>query len=292
MAHSPFLGRTHSLDESERVRSVAHLASNLLYPDRWMYTPSEFSIIRVLRSCGLYLLGLSLALIVSTATVSMGQQTLEVPMPQSQGTQSFVPQAQPTAPPIVPRSNNVQTIPAAPPPPVSSGQTEQPPETEPPPEAEQPAPPPPEPVLPAVLRGCWRGRVDELDRIQRLPGGPPIGPWMPKTYLLCYRRVGDGPFKLTFTEAGVEGTRIINTTGQLRVVATDGRSYATMRAFLHFDKLFSASTSAVDEETDLQCTIGPDGMQASGVVLGENDGASWFRAWWHTTFFHEPNPPY
>ncbi len=275
-----------------------HLASNLLYPERWMYTPSKFFTIRVLCSRALYFLGLSIAFIVSTATVSVGQQTLEVPMPQSQGTQSFVPRAQPTAPPIVPRSNNVQTIPAAPPPPpVPSAQTEPPPEPEPPPEAEQPPPPvAPQPELPAVFRGCWRGRVDELDRIQRLPGGPPIGLWMPKTYLLCYRRVGSGPFKLTFTEAGIEGTRIINTTGQLRVISTDGRSYATMRGFLHFDEfshvgLFGPSTFAVDEVTDLQCTIGPDGMQASGVVYGERNGASWFRAWWHTTFFHESNMP-
>jgi hypothetical protein len=260
-----------------------------------MYTPSKFPTIRVLCTCGLYFLGLSIALIVSTAAVCIGQQTLEVPVPQSQATQSFGPRAQPAAPSIMPRSNNVQTIPAAPPPPVTSQQPE------PLPEAEEPPPPAvrqPEPVLPAVFRGCWRGRIDQLDRIQQLPGGPQIGLWMPKTYLLCYRKVGDGPFKLTFTEAGVEGTRIMNTTGQLRVVSTDGRSYATMRAFLHFDEFRVSrgffggpSTFAVDEETDLQCTIGTDGMQASGVVLGERDGASWFRAWWHTTFFHESNVP-
>ena len=40
------------------------------------------------------------------------------------------------------------------------------------PEAElTPAPAPqPEPVLPAVFRGCWRGVVEEVDRIQWLPG--------------------------------------------------------------------------------------------------------------------------
>jgi hypothetical protein len=266
-----------------------------------MYIPSKFLMIRVLRQCGLYFLGLSIALIVATTTVAMGQQTLEVPMPQSQGTQPG-PRARPTSPPIIPRSNNVQTIPAAPPQPVTPEQIEPPPEAEqpPPPEVEQPPPqvvPQPEPVLPAVFRGCWRGRVEELDRIQRLPGGPPIGLWMPKTYLLCYRKIGDGPFKLTFTEAGVEGTRIINTTGQLRVISTDGRSYATMRAFLHFDEfalhpgISGPPTFAVDEVTDLQCEIRPDGMHASGVVYGERSGAQWFRAWWHTTFFHQSNLP-
>jgi hypothetical protein len=113
---------------------------------------------------------------------------------------------------------------------------------------------------------------------------------MPKTYMLCYKRVGDGPFKLTFTEAGVEGTRIINTTGQLRLLSTDGRSYAKMRAFLHFDEFrgpwLGSSTFAVDEVTDLDCTIEPDGMHASGLVYGERDGTGWFRAWWHATFYH------
>ena len=232
-------------------------------------------------------------------------------MPQSQGTQPYRPRAYPTAAPIVPPSNNVRTIPAAPPPPVPSKQLEpQPPPPPPPPppprqlepEVEAPPPPPvvqqPEPVLPPVFRGCWRGRVEDVDRIQRLPGAAPTGLWMPKTYLLCYRRVGNGPFRLTFTEAGVEGIRITNTTGRVQLVSTDGRSYATFRAFLHFDEfhkhpvgLFGNSTFAVDEETDLQCAIRPDGMHASGVVYGQHDGAPWFRAWWHTTFFHEANLP-
>lgn len=265
---------------------------------------SKSAIIRLFHRCGLYFLGLSIAFIVSTATMVLGQQTLEVPVPQTQGTQPLTPRARP-APSIVPRSNNVQTIPTAPPAQLPSVQAQPEPEAEqppPPPQPSLPLPPPPpvvrqpEPVLPAVFRGCWRGRVEEVDRMQRLPGGPHLGLWMPKTYLLCYRRVGNGPFKLTFTEAGVEGTsRITNTTGQLRVVSTDGNSYATMRAFLHFDEflpgLFGPSTFAVDEETDLQCTIGPDGMHASGVVYGERNGAPWFRAWWHTTFFHESGLP-
>ena len=157
----------------------------------------------------------------------LGNKPWQVPVPQTQGTQPLTPRARP-APSIVPRSNNVQTIPTAPPAQLPSVQAQPEPEAEqppPPPQPSLPLPPPPpvvrqpEPVLPAVFRGCWRGRVEEVDRMQRLPGGPHLGLWMPKTYLLCYRRVGNGPFKLTFTEAGVEGTsRITNTTGQLRVV--------------------------------------------------------------------------
>src|SRR5262249_6500089 len=59
-------------------------------------------------------------------------------------------------------------------------------------------------VLPAVFDGCWQGRVDQLDWIKREPGARKVGFWTPKTYRLCYRRVGTGPFKLTFTETGVE----------------------------------------------------------------------------------------
>lgn len=253
--------------------------------------------LRRLCAGSLYLLGLALTVIVLCAGDALAQQTLELPMPQSQATQPLVPRAQPTAPRLLPPSNNVQTIPEVPSPPAPPApppQAEEPPPLPPPP---APAVRQPEPVLPAVFRGCWRGRVDEVDRMQRLPGASRLGLWMPKTYLLCYRRVGNGPFQLTFTAAGVEGTRIINTNGQMRAVATDGRSYAKMRAYLHFDEfrqpaLFGASTFAVDEITDLQCTIEPNGMHASGVVYGERDGQPWFRAWWNTIFFHVANPSY
>ena len=245
-------------------------------------------------ACGVYLLGSAITVLVIWGGAASAQQTMELPVPQNQATQPL-PRARPTAPRVLPPSNNVQTIPEVPPPPAPA-----PPAAAPQAEAPPPAPPPgpavrqPEPVLPAVFRGCWRGRVDEVDRMQRLPGAPRLGLWMPKTYMLCYRRVGNGPFHLTFTAAGVEGTRIINTSGQLRVVSTDGRSYAQMRAYLHFDEfrqpaLFGTSTFAVDEITDLQCAIEPDGMHASGVVYGERDGGPWFRAWWNTTFFHIAN---
>ncbi len=233
----------------------------------------------------MYWLGSIVAVMVWIGTGS-AQQTMELPVPQSQATRPLSRPAKP-AKPLTPPANNVQTIPAAPPPPPPAA-----------PQAEElPQPPPapvvrqPEPVLPAVFRGCWRGVVDEVERMQRLPGAPRLGLWMPKTYMLCYRRVGDGPFQLTFSAAGVEGSNIINRTGRLKVLSTDGRSFAKMRAYLHFDEfrrpaLFGASTFPVDEVTDLECTIEPDGMHATGVVYGERENAPWFRAWWHTRFFH------
>jgi|SRR5579885_3394418 len=233
----------------------------------------------------MYWLGSIVAVMVWFGTAS-AQQTMELPVPQSQATRPLSRPAK-AAKPLTPPANNVQTIPAAPPPPPPAA-----------PQAEELPPPPPapvvrqpEPVLPAVFRGCWRGVVDEVERMQRLPGAPRLGLWMPKTYMLCYRRVGDGPFQLTFSAAGVEGSNIINRTGRLKVLSTDGRSFAKMRAYLHFDEFrrpapFGASTFPVDEVTDLECTIEPDGMHATGVVYGERENAPWFRAWWHTTFVH------
>lgn len=157
------------------------------------------------------------------------------------------------------------------------------------------------PPLPAIFRGCWQGRVDYVDTIQRLPGGARIGPWTPKTYRLCYRRTGNGPFELTFTEAGIaRSNKITNATGKMDVVSTDGRTYAAMRSLLHFDEYRLASdpsgtgTFPVDELTQLQCRIEPDGMHVTGSVYGERNGVPWFRASWHAVFVHtadeEPLP--
>jgi hypothetical protein len=163
----------------------------------------------------------------------------------------------------------------------------------------QPSAPPvtAEPVLPAVFRGCWKGRVDYLDSIKRLPGGPPLGTWTAKTYLLCYRRVGNGPFELTFTEAGIaQDRRITNAAGQMDVKSTDGRSYAAMRALLHFDEYrsrgyFTGSTFTVNELTQLQCNVVPGGMQVTGQVYGEHGGIPWFDATWHAMFVRSSDAP-
>ena len=56
------------------------------------------------------------------------------------------------------------------------------------------------PALPSVFRGCWQGQVSELDWIRSEPGAHKIGFWTPKNYRLCYKRVGNQPFTLTFTE--------------------------------------------------------------------------------------------
>jgi hypothetical protein len=159
----------------------------------------------------------------------------------------------------------------------------------------QEAPPPSyqiqQPVLPAIFRGCWQGKVEFLDSIKQLPGAPKTGVWTPKTYRLCYQRYGDGPFRLTFSEAGIDrDSRITNPQSSMSLLSTDGRTYATMRALLHFDEYNNrgGGTFAVDETARLQCDIEPDGMHVIGSVHGTRDGDPWFRAYWHTVFVHVP----
>jgi hypothetical protein len=157
---------------------------------------------------------------------------------------------------------------------------------EPPPQVAQP--------LPEIFRGCWEGDVPFVDHIQRLPGAAPIGPWATKSYRLCYRRVGDGPFELTFTDTGVRHRLISNPEGRLQVVSTDGRSFAALRGDLHFDEyynernFFGPRTFEVDEATNMDCQISRDSMLVRASVLGQREGAPWFTANWHARFVHVP----
>ncbi len=166
--------------------------------------------------------------------------------------------------------------------------------SEPEPEAETKSPAPRPIPLPEIFRGCWEGVVRELDSIHRLPGARPIGPWVAKTYRLCYRRVGNGPFEPTFGEAGVKRSRMItNPEGRLKVLSTDGRSYARMSAFLHFDEYRKGShrreTFGVDEVTNLMAEIDQSTMLVRAKVYGERDGEPWFRATWHANFTRAPD---
>jgi hypothetical protein len=235
-----------------------------------------------------------LLIVLGLSASAQAQQSLELP---SQSTPSIRPQPEMKLPHR--QGNNVQTIPIAPPAIHSQGNsTQELPPIQPQGSAQAlPRVMPAQPVLPAVFRGCWRGTVSYLDRIEQI-GAWPIGAWIPKTYLLCYRRVGNGPFKLTFTQAGMAGaSQIAHPAGQMKLVSSDGRSYATMDAYLKFDEydpivhFFTHSSFAVNEATRLQCAVGPDGMRVSGTVLGYRNGSPWFRAWWHTTFEQVKSAP-
>src|SRR5579859_935927 len=115
----------------------------------------------------IHLLGWAMTLLVLGTGVAAAQQSLEVPVPANQGS---APSYHRPKPSVVgtPPAASVETIPSV---------EQAPPAIVPPPLAYHPAPQiTPEPVLPAIFRGCWDGRVDYLDSIQRLPGGAKIGP--------------------------------------------------------------------------------------------------------------------
>ena len=151
-----------------------------------------------------------------------------------------------------------------------------------------------EPKLPQVFRGCWEGEVVMVDDLERLPGAHKVGYWTPKTYRLCYQRIGEAPFHLTFGETGVvPNEQIKNAHGHVDALATDGRAYAKMRSDLRFDEDhiepgLRGSTFAVDEITMLDCRIKDDAMAVSAGVYGTRDGEPWFKARWHADFRHVP----
>ena len=151
-----------------------------------------------------------------------------------------------------------------------------------------------EPKLPQVFRGCWQGEVEFVDELERIPGAHRVGYWTPKTYRLCYKRVGDGPFHLTLSETGVvPNEQILNARGHVSALATDGRAYAKMRAELHFeenhiDPGLRGIKFAVDETTMLDCRINGDAMTVTASVYGTRDGDPWFKARWHANFRHVP----
>jgi hypothetical protein len=234
------------------------------------------------------------ALVATSPRDARAQSTLEVPGPAQQN-QPYIPPRQAPPPwPTTPEGSdtgNGNTIQLLPP------QFFQPQPQPPPPQQAQPSVPPPSymapmTALPATFRGCWQGEVEQLDWIRREPGAHKVGFWTPKTYRLCYRRVGNQPFKLTFTETGVApNEKIIHPHGNVVPVRTDGRAYASMLAQLHFDEYGNgrdsyAPTFAVDETTHLDCRIGGDDMIVSADVYGTRDGEPWFKAHWRADFRH------
>jgi hypothetical protein len=152
----------------------------------------------------------------------------------------------------------------------------------------------PQPVLPPVFRGCWQATVESVDSIERAPGGHKLGYWTPQIYRLCYKRVGNGPYQLTFGETNVVASQKIKySKGRVEIKRTDGRSYAELRAFLHFDEYraganYSSATFAVDESTVLECKIDGDQMRVIADVDGRREDEPWFRAHWRTTFVRAP----
>jgi hypothetical protein len=246
-----------------------------------------------------FLLTLCVLLMALAQARAQSDSDLEVPAPSNQNGAPIAPARPPTP---RPRPGGTLVLPQAPPPVVVVPAPVQPYQPAPayappppPPQAQfRPPSPPPPPPLPEIFRGCWQGVVEQLDSIQRLPGARPVGPWVAKTYRLCYRRIGNGPFELTFADAGMMHSSLItNSQGHLQVISTDGRSFAELRAILQFQEYALGSRSGrtfnVDELTNLSARIDQGTMRVNASVYGEHGGSPWFRASWHATFTHTPD---
>lgn len=149
--------------------------------------------------------------------------------------------------------------------------------------------------LPKEFRGCWSGVVPRLDSIRML-GGPGVSKWIPKTYRICYEQTGSGPFRLTLSEAGLAGSNrdLTNVKAIMKVISTDGRTTAQMRALLHFDEpagsLFGmfAGRGSVDELTNMTCRIEGGVMHVEASVYAQWNNRPWSTMTWHADFTNVP----
>lgn len=149
--------------------------------------------------------------------------------------------------------------------------------------------------LPKEFRGCWSGLVPRLDSIRML-GGPGVSKWIPKTYRICYEQTGSGPFRLTLSEAGLAGRNrdLTNVKAIMKVISTDGRTTAQMRALLHFDEpagsLFGmfAGRGSVDELTNMTCRIEGGVMHVEASVYAQWNNRPWSTMTWHADFTNVP----
>jgi hypothetical protein len=152
--------------------------------------------------------------------------------------------------------------------------------------------------LPKVFQGCWQAQVTHLDSL-RVLGRQPPNLWITKTYRFCYRRVAQGPFVPTLATAGVDSNSVpfgvvSSVQSTLRVLRTDGRSSATLRAFLEFNQPdvelgILAGTAAVDELTEMTGRLDGDVMHIQAKVYAEWNRSPWCIITWHADFIHAPN---
>jgi hypothetical protein len=150
--------------------------------------------------------------------------------------------------------------------------------------------------LPQSYRGCWRGVVSEIDSLLQI-SPPQIAEWVPKTYRICYVQSANGTFHPVVSETGMlVRDQVSNTRGQLKVISTDGRTAATMRAYLHFEEsaldpfgtLEDQVFGEVDELTNMQCRIEGDVMRVEGWTYAEWNRQPWASITWHTDFVNIP----
>jgi hypothetical protein len=149
-------------------------------------------------------------------------------------------------------------------------------------------------ILPAAYIGCWRGVVGAPDASQNL-NGCLNGPFIPELYTLCYRKTSTGTFDLTFSGVQIdtavpEEYQISGTSGKVEVLSSDRINRVTLRSFIHFEQLQTASLApsdskwSMDEQTDLICEIKAEHMEVKATFTQTSDGTECFKGTWHTLF--------
>ncbi len=149
--------------------------------------------------------------------------------------------------------------------------------------------------LPQVFRGCWTGVVADIDSL-KMYSPPEISQWVPKTYRICYVRSADGPFHPTISQTGMVDVsgQMSNVRGVLKVISTDGKTTAQMRALLRFDEStrnvfgYSRKVGTVEELTNMSCRIEGGVMHVTATVFGQWNGSPWCEMTWHADFQSAP----
>jgi len=167
------------------------------------------------------------------------------------------------------------------------------------------------PPVPKEFEGCWEGTVSEPDSWQFLEG-PRLAGWIPKTYRLCFRRTGNGPFMITFHDtkldtefASERGYKISNYDEQTSVVSTDGRYQVLLQSVARMDQhgkilgFLPGPTVTIAASTDMRCVLLSEDEainvesssvdRCSGSPSFGCNGQDWVKATWHAQFHRAQN---
>ncbi len=159
------------------------------------------------------------------------------------------------------------------------------------------------PQVPIGFEGCWEGTVSVPDSWQLLEG-PSLGGWISRTFRLCFRRTGNGPFTVTI-DTRFASERISNYQEQTKVVSTDGRNQALLHSAASMDELgrslgfFPGRAATITASSDLRCVL-VDEDKTMNVETSEVDrcsalpsagcfGQPWVKATWHAQFHRTTN---
>ena len=180
-----------------------------------------------------------------------------------------------------------------------------------------PTPPPREapqnaleiPQVPKVFEGCWEGTITEPDSWERVQG-PRVAGFIPKTERLCFKKIGEAPFTITFHDTRVDtdyasqhGYPVSNYDEQTDLVSTDGQNEVSLHQVASFDErgkilgLIPTGATRISVTADAHVLLVDSGAALSVVAsqvdrcsgsLGCN-GQVWVRATWHGRFSRLPS---